>query len=520
MARRQDPRVLTEKMYEEGVIKTPDAKAAPWIKYEETPRLPGDFDRLQEAMWGRPAETLTKEERGVVHIPGVSDVIHAWPKAKPSEQEAEAHRIMTAKSPPVPTFAANLTYYEQRKAAGVPLPSPLKQDQLDYIKERRERIKALRESPSPQIVKSIGTVMTWFDDRGDSMTAAYWGGRGGVWLAAKIGLKIATRAVPYLGWALLAKDVFDIVNVMRLSKLLGRNLKRHKWTSDGINPFGKKAKTARLAKMAKKFPPVAAWIEIAQTTDTYFGVGISFGPLVGLATDAVFGLLKGAEWKPPARALRSVDEVQAHGVSGGAWIGTFGQEFSVADHMEANAAVAAGLDTWGWRAPRRLDYGLENKVFEQAVTPPPVSEPATRIALEEEGIDPDRVEPWPVPGSPEKMTGMEMMTHIQKVAPGNMEHWLKPLSKDFRSLVAGETIDSIAMSGLEKIAGEPLEWEITQAPTQRVYQRLMEGLAEWPEGTSEEGGLAYVAAMIKGEEEGLTVFEQIQNAKAAAAAAG
>lgn len=512
MALAQDPRVLTEAMYQAGAIATPDAPAIPGIKYEETPMTLEEADAKLKEMFGKPASQLTKQERSVVHIPGMSDVIHLWPASKPSEQECEAHRIMTYKSPPVPTYAENLKYYEQRKAAGTILPSPLAQDQLDYLKEKRAKISRIRESPTPELVKSFGTVMTWFDDFGDMMTTAAWGGKGALWLATKIGIKVASRAVPYLGWILLAKDIADTVNLFRMIKILGRSAKRMKWQSDGINPFGKKAFASRLTKLAKKLPGVPDWIEIAQTTDQLFGVGISFGPIVGLATDAIFGVIKGSEWRPKRTVSRSIDEIQAHGISGGSWVGTFGQDFKAAEHMEANAAVAAGFDLWGFRAARRLEYAMENKLFELAITPPPVLEPSTRVALEEEGIDPDRAEPWPVPGSPERMTPLEIMKHMQKTVPENLSHWLKPLSRDFRSLPAGEVVDSIVMSGLAKIAGEELDWQESQTPEQRVYHRLMEGKCPWPEGLEDWEREKYVEYLIGFETQGMPVFYAIKQA--------
>lgn len=520
MAGEQDQRVLTEKMYEAGVIETPDEPVIPGIKYEETPMTLEEADAKLKAMFGKEVKDLNQTEKSVVHIPGMSDVIHLWPKSKPSEQEVEAHRIMTYKSPPAPTYYENIKYYEQRVAAGTQLPSPLSQDQLDYIKEKRAKVQRMRESPTPEIVKSFGWLMTQFDDFGDAMTTAAWGGKGALWLATKIGIKVASRAVPYLGWILLAKDIADTVNLFRMLKILGRSAKRMKWQSDGVNPFGKKAFASRLTKLAKKLPGVPDWIEIAQTTDQLFGVGISFGPIVGLATDALFGVIKGSEWRPKRTVQRSIDEIQAHGISAGSWIGTFGQEFNAAEHMEANAAVAAGFDLWGFRAARRLEYAMENKLFELEISPAPVTDPSTRVALEEEGIDPDRVEPWPVPGSPAKLTPIEMMQHIQKSAPDGLKHWLKPLSRDFRSLPAGEVIESIVMSGFEKIAGETLDWIESQTPEQRVYHRMMEGKCPWPEGLEEWEKIKYIEALIGFETQGMPVFYAIKQAMGAIGRAG
>lgn len=512
MAEPLEERVLTAEMYEKEVISEPDAPALSGIAYEKPAMTEAQAAALDEELFRGGGVSFTPERKKVVWVPGITDMVHIRPPNKPNEQEMEAHRIATGKSAPVPKYAENLQYYEKRVKLGGPYESPLDTAQQAYLAEKREKLRRMRDSPAPEVVRSIGKVMTMLDDFGDSMTTLAWGGKGALWLATKIGLKVASRAVPYLGWALLAKDIVDLVNIFRPLQMLGRAMKRAKWKSDYVNPFGKTAKANRLDKLAKKLPGVPALMEIAQTTDTYLGVGISFGPLVGLATDAIFGTIKQAEWKLVPGYRKTLDEIQATGIYGGSLFNTFGQEFSVGLHMEAAAAVAAGLDTWGWRAANRLDYAVNNGLLDWEIKPKPVTDPTTRTAMLEEDLDPDADEPWPLPGGPAKVRVLDLVKHLQKVVPGNIGHWLKPMNKDFKSLVAGEVLDSIAMGALGKYQGEEPEYTISQSPTQKVYHRLMEGNTPWPEGLTEEEKVKFVDALIGYETQGLPVYEGFRGA--------
>jgi hypothetical protein len=253
----------------------------------------------------------------VVEVPGISDVIHLIPRAKISEAEMKAHR-------------AALRRHE---------PSPLSGRQLDTLEWKRKTWLKIQQSPTPAVAREAGWYLNQIENVGDMMTAAYWGGKGLLWMIGKVGLAIPHPVAKIVGWALTAKDVADVLNLFRMARV-GRPLgavgpvpvsvaqagffetpmgqKKMKGLRSGsLNPFSKESKLSRGFKLKAKLPSIPDWIEIAQVTDQLFGVGISFGAIVGFASDVLYGIRRGAEFKAEWPMSKSPIDCAIEGFSGG-----------------------------------------------------------------------------------------------------------------------------------------------------------------------------------------------------------
>lgn len=424
-----------------------------------------DPEELGEQVYGYPVEVWTPQEGEAVYIPGVSDIIHLTPKVRISEYEMQAHRSALRRG----------------------LPSPLSPDQLQLLQQKRERYEKIKASPTPEIVRDIGTVMTWFDDTGDAANTAVWGGKAAIWLAAKIGLKAATRAIPYVGWGLMVKDLVDVVNIWRPMTM--RILKPKKeWKKDQrLNPFGKKSKIARARRLARKIPSFGDILEILQTTDVLFGVGISFGPIIGFAEDLFFGLLKGVPIETSWQEAESPIDSILNGMESGAYINSFGQEFTDVEHMASMLPMAAGLDGYTQHITGTLEMALGLDIWDKPMYPRRGRSPSTRYLMDEDGIDPDRREPWFLPGSPETITLTQLCEHIAKQAPNCLKDWLPPLSREKKSFVAGELINKIAYDGIPIFDGSPNIWEEKLTGLDRLIHDILDFSTDYPmDGSLEE----------------------------------
>jgi hypothetical protein len=124
------------------------------------------------------------------------------------------------------------------------------------------------------------------------------------------GARIALRAIPVVGWVVLAADILNLMNLlgtvaMPLYALLCRSpqealaaglpaavlknaLCKEIWTLARINPFSRQARAARRVASLGRLPSVSNLIEVVQTTDTLFGWGASFGSLYGAAMETLF----------------------------------------------------------------------------------------------------------------------------------------------------------------------------------------------------------------------------------------
>lgn len=217
-----------------------------------------------------------------IEVPGLGDMIHLVPRAKISADELKAHRVAMKRG----------------------VPSPLSGGQLDTLKWKRETYLKIRRSPTPEVQRNAGWYVNQVENVGDMMTAAYWGGQGMLWLLGKAGLKVRGPAAKYVGWAMVAKDITDVINMFKIARTMRGQKKGQALKSDNLNPFSTESKLNRGFKMKAKIPGVPDWIEIVQVTDQFFGVGISFGGIVGFASDLMYGMRRGAEFTWKGRPIK------------------------------------------------------------------------------------------------------------------------------------------------------------------------------------------------------------------------
>lgn len=228
-----------------------------------------------------------EKEVYAIRVPGVDEVIHLIPRAKVSPEEMQAHKSALKRGEP----------------------SPLSSRQLEYMAWRKDTYFRIKQSATPEEVRKLGWYLNQIENVGDMMTAVYWGGTGILRLLSKLGLKTRGPASKYMGWALAAKDITDIINLFKAARTLRGVSKGDTLKKSGLNPFSTQSKLSRGVKLLKRMPNVPDWIEIAQVTDQFFGVGISFGAIVGFAQDVYFGVKKGARWEwPRGKGLDQSDQ--------------------------------------------------------------------------------------------------------------------------------------------------------------------------------------------------------------------
>jgi len=208
-----------------------------------------------------------------VYVPGFDDIIHVSRfKAMSAEEKAA---------------------WSSRQFNNIP---EGRREEIRKEKARKkEKFLAMLSSPTPDIAQNAGTLLTALDDAQDAVSTLA--------CVATIGAKVlgasAIKALSGpIGWAWLASDLMNMINpVSRASAWWragdsGREPKRVKDRLTEWNPSTKKGK-AKTAERIRKWKPTSANVcEALQTTDQLFGIGLSFGPIVGFAQDMVF-----AGWK-------------------------------------------------------------------------------------------------------------------------------------------------------------------------------------------------------------------------------
>lgn len=230
-----------------------DYKERSWIDFK------GMLPHFTTADFNKRREQYQAKYGNEVNIPGFSDIIHIIPKEViPAEQYA-AHKWAIARG----------------------LPSPLTQSQLNTLQYKKFRFLKALASATPTWIRNIGAVSTVLDNVEDALVTVTVLGR----IAAKAAPRLLGRLVPGLGWVLLGADVLNAANIISWATFAAKGAKR---AVEGVaekNPFHAKAAARRATKLKRVLPGFGEILEILQTTDQLFGVGLCLGGLMGLVTD-------------------------------------------------------------------------------------------------------------------------------------------------------------------------------------------------------------------------------------------
>lgn len=194
-----------------------------------------------------------------INIPGFSDVIHIVPKARITAEERAAHLWATKRG----------------------LPSPLTPPQIQTMQYKKFRFLKALASASPTWMKNYGAVATMLDNVEDALVTVVVLGR----IAAKIAPRLLGRLIPGLGWVLLGSDILNAANIISWVSFAAMKGKRNMEGLAERNPFHAKAAANRALKLKRGVPTFGEILEVLQTTDQLFGVGLCLGGLMGIVTD-------------------------------------------------------------------------------------------------------------------------------------------------------------------------------------------------------------------------------------------
>jgi len=125
-----------------------------------------------------------------------------------------------------------------------------------------------------------------------------------------LGSRLALRAVPIVGWAVLAADLLNTLNLLGMAAMAGYTLlchgpqaaliagvpvavskgagKKNSWKSHLLSPYSRQGRATRAARSAGRLPGIGNLLELFQTTDNLFDYGITLGGLVGTVMETGF----------------------------------------------------------------------------------------------------------------------------------------------------------------------------------------------------------------------------------------
>jgi hypothetical protein len=454
-----------------------------------------------------------------INIPGWDDIIHVVPQPRATAEEKDAH------------------YAAKRRGD----PSPLHPDLEASIDRRSRKVRAIQASASPAYAQAYGQVMTALDNVQDLVTTVATVGRlvvnpairvaalagtsrfASVAVAGRVGATLGLRAIPVLGWVLTAADLMKLVTQIGMlafpayalacggpraaaaalipALLMGPALCKPIGSMSKINPFSRRNRLIR-SRLARSWrPTIPNLIEVAQTTDALFGVGLSVGAVVGTIQDAAFGAEQRLRGNPvevnttqftesmhrifsgrlaqetgaALHDLRTAATTLAYGVT----LHGTQEDFTLGEHIESLIATTAAVSTLEpYLMAPELEEAME-LALDADLEPPIYLERELRADLELEGVPWPAERRWPLPGAPRTITGDSMMQMGATLIPVALADLLRPRRDEVVSTFVGALVNQLVERSAIWLTGSD---DAIQYQDAAVYQ-IMTSLAltnRWP----------------------------------------
>lgn len=334
-----------------------------------------------------------------------------------------------------------------------------------------------------------------------------------------LGARTIGRLVPILGPILLAADILKLLTYLGLlmfpayaamcagvgaglsaaalpaaQAMLGKRAGKRKVGQLGkLNPFSMKARLDRSNTLRSWRPSIYNLMEVAQTTDALFGVGVSFGGLVGLVSEAAFsteaarrGQLVRVDtsaavqsfhraWQQELKQvgdaeltdLRAAAGVLAHAPA----LDRVQEVFTLQEHLDFLAAQCAAWSILRpWIASPQMDDAA-NAALDHWWAPPAPMYAETRAILAAELGEAAGFARWPLYGAPDRIRGdallgaavAEIPTALRQLIDNHPEEPATALVGAFVSQITDRA--GILMTGSADgfaLAWEPA-WSLTEA---------------------------------------------------------
>lgn len=380
----------------------------------------------------------TPTRRGLIHIPGWDDVIHLYPESWLPEEE--------------------------------------------QLTRRRDRARRIAQSPTPESVRAIGTVMTWVDDVQDALVTA-----------SVLARLVAYFYKPALPVAAGLQQAAAALNIFGLTSQVGAITLTGKFRGQSLvrSLIGAQSARARAAlRITRVLPTVGETVQILQTTDQLFGVGLSLGPLLGFVQDVIFGLPQGAafafgsgiryrpkdelflrpEYQAKAEALELHGPIGQvlKGATAAAWIlGTeHGPTFS--DRVDALAVLTLSAELARGFLTEAKWEDLVTPSLGRAIAPTRQIRPKTAIAIYTARGVPTAPESFPITGNPPELSIRDQAAALLKCGPTCVHTWLQEAPSRATRLFAEQLTTDLTPRMVRAFEGPGTTFETHNSPEWRA----------------------------------------------------
>jgi len=165
--------------------------------------------------------------------------------------------------------------------------SPKRLFEINEMKNRRKRqYQAILGSPTPDAIQNMASVMTAIDDAEDALSTF-------VAIAKVICTEFPSLASKFvvgpIGWVMMVSSILDSIQMLGRGGLTATAVKSELEKFHKYNPITKKGRVKIAKKLRNFHGSTGDVVEALQVTDNIFGIGLSLGPIMGLAYDLLYG---------------------------------------------------------------------------------------------------------------------------------------------------------------------------------------------------------------------------------------
>ena len=359
---------------------------------------------------------------------------------------------------------------------------------------------AMSRSPAPEIAQNLGTIMTALDDIQDFTTTV------GVITRVLGRVSPAMNKIAYASFT-----VGELLNQLSLMNKLtgGEKAVICRLVRDLKKMSTKTTIKADVAKRMKRlFPSKGEALEILQTTDSLFGVGVSLGPIVGVIQDVFWGAATGAETRFKTWTMSDAEKKAilnaVYRVIGPTESLTDYETRMLAEYESSSLALAAGnFLSWADYAKAlalQAESGLKIRgsrlkgafieiwetISGNKAAPKKKTSTDTRLLLESLGINPYGQDAWPVIGLGADATMQELMDAMSTQAQDAMLYWRNNLGASDDGLFLDACVQDAGLHAADMFTfdGGEITTSITTEPL--IFIHALEAGLNPPPDTSLE----------------------------------
>jgi len=200
---------------------------------------------------------------------------------------------------------------------------------------RRAQARAIRisESPTPEIVRGATDILTRIDDVQDALVTLS--------LISRFAVARNIHFAPVAKVLATGADVLNIANFARTAGLLGGTAKGSLYRNLAASPKTYSSRLRQTFRTNRVNPTWGEWLQVLQTTDQLFGVGLSLGAVMGAATDLAFLTLRGGTLEIPTETLLEAATLAPSFLAASPWL----KAISLAGGFALSALNRADLPT-------------------------------------------------------------------------------------------------------------------------------------------------------------------------------